>query len=717
MPGSTFSESWYQVADARVALLPTVKAQPQRYRGKPWVMLEDPYSQRYFRVTPEAHAFLKSLSTERSVDELWHEHALAHPDRVPGQDEVVRLLSQLHLSNLLHFKGQPHNDLIFERSRSMRRRESVGKLMAFLYVRVPLVNPDRWLDRLQPLLLRMTGPWAWALWWVVLLAGGATVIEHRDALAQHSQGMLAVSNLGWLYLSLTLVKVLHELAHAFVCKRYGAHVPTMGVMFLILTPLPYIDATATWSLRSKWQRAHVGAAGMLAELFIAAVGALVWAHTGDGLVHSVAFNVMVVGSVSSLLFNGNPLVRFDAYYILADLVEIPNLYQKGQQQWLYFANRWLLGLRNSMSPATDPSEWWWFTAYGAAAFFYRISITISIVMFVTDQWFGVGLLMAATTAFGMLVMPARKLISHLAGPALHGRRSRALTAVALLVGLLYLLLVWSPMPYAMRAPGVLEARNSSMIYSEVPGMMVELPARHGQALRRGDLIARLRNPDLELQLELSRLQRREIQAQQRLALLRMPADVAPLQQRLDVLDNRIKELEDIIAGLVLHAAHDGEWVAPQLHERLGGWLERGFALGEVIDRTHFRFTAVVEQDMAAQLFQAEQHTGGLRLHGQASQLIKAEQIGLVPYQRQKLASPALGFLGGGDVAVRPDDSSGTQTAEAFFEIHASIADTSLAMVSAYHGLSGVLRIDLPARPLYERAREALMQVLQKRYGL
>ena len=717
MAGATFSDSWYQVADARVALLPTVKVQYQRYRGEPWLVLEDAYSHRFFRVRQQAWAFLKALTTERTVDEVWRELAQACPQETPGQDEVVRLLSQLHLSNLLQFHGGAHHEAIYERGRRNRQRESLGKWMAFLFVRVPLLNPERLLDRLLPLVRLLTGSGAWLVWAAVVLAGLLTALQHHEALAQHGQGLLALSNLPWLYASLTLVKVLHELNHTFVCKRYGGQVPTLGVMFLIFTPLPYVDASASWGMRSKWQRAHVGAAGILAEFFLAALGALVWAHTGEGLLNSLAFNVMVVGSVSSLLFNGNPLVRFDAYYVLIDLVEMPNLYQKAQQQWLYYGSRWVLGQKTAAEPATDRTERSWFTVYGALAFVYRISISVSIVMFVLDQWFAVGLVMAATTAVALVVMPLRKLLAHLTGPALQRGRGRALAAVAALGLVGYLGIAVVPLPQRVRLPGVVQAHHGMVLYTETPGRLVELAARHGQTLRAGELIARLSNPDLELAITTTRLQVAEHEALARQALLRAPADVAPLERRIADLRQRLAELEGLAQRLEFRAAQDGEWVAPGLHERVDAWIERGQSLGEVVDRSRLRFSAVLSQPEAAELFSLRDLHGELRLVTQPGQTLEVGELTLLPYRRERLVSPALGFFGGGDVPVRADDASGTTTTEPFFEMHAEFADPRQAAAAAYQGLSGVLRLELPSRPLLTRATTALRQLLQTRYDL
>ena len=208
------------------------------------------------------------------------------------------------------------------------------------------------LDRWKGFIALMTSRGAMLVWLLVVLVGASSALQNLGALSDHSQGLFSLSNLPWLFVSLTGMKLLHEMGHAFVCKRYGGEVHAFGVMFLIMTPLPYVDTASTWGFKSRFQRAIVSAAGMMVELFLAAIGALVWSHTSAGIVNSLAYNVMVVGSVSSLLFNGNPLLRFDAYYILADLVDIPNLYQKAQQHWMYLGDRYVLGSAAAESPAT-----------------------------------------------------------------------------------------------------------------------------------------------------------------------------------------------------------------------------------------------------------------------------------------------------------------------------------------------------------------------------
>lgn len=717
MAGSTFSDSWHRLAEARVGLLPTVKVHKQLFRGRTWYVLREAYSQRFYRVSPAAYAFLARLTPERTVDETWHALLDEAPEQAPGQEEVGQLLSQLHVANLLYFRSQPDSDAIFERYRGQRRRELLAKLMAFLYVRAPLWNPDPWLEHMQPLGRVLLSRWAALLWLLTVTLGASAALQNGRALLDQSQGLFALSNLAWLYLCLAGLKTLHELGHAFVCKRYGGAVHTMGVMFLIFTPLPYMDASQAWSFRSRWERALVGAAGMIVELYLAAIGAVIWVNTGAGLINSLAFNVMIIGSVSSLLFNGNPLLRFDAYYILVDLIDIPNLHRKAQRQWLYFADRYLLGTPNARSPAEDRREWSWLTAYGALSFFYRLLISAAIVLFVLDRWFEIGIILVITYVFAFVILPIKQLIGYLAGPQLHRNRARAVLSVGLIAALLVVGLGWLPAPRSIKAHGVLEAVQSTSVNAPSGGILVDLKVRSGEVLEPGQVIAVLRNPELVHDIEITRQQLREAKLLRRRALQRSVADLAPLRRRMEVLDKRLAELKKRRQQLTVRAPHAGHWVAPKLHERLGSWIARGAPLGELIDLGRFRFTAVVSQEQADEIFRREISTGKLRLHGQSDVTLPVGHLELIPYQRRRLASPALGWMGGGEIAVSPKSESGTLAAESFYELHAMLPPQASERAVLLPGLSGRLRIALPDEPVYQQLYTALMQLLQKRYQL
>ena len=711
----TFSETWYRVSNAQLGLLPTVAVHKQRFRGQNWYVLRDTYTQRFFRISPQAYAFVSRLSPDRTVDEVWRECLELHPKDSPGQEDVLQVLGQLHHSNLLYYRTQPDSLTIFERYKQHRQRELMGKLLGFLYIRIPLWDPNDWLNRNRGLVSAMVS-WPMAvLFCLVVLGGVFAALQDTGRLFQQTQGMLSLDNLIWLYLCIAGMKVLHELGHGFVVKRFGGDVHTMGVMFLVFVPLPYMDATGSWSFRNRGARALVGAAGIIVELFLAAIGAMVWAVTGDGLLNSLAFNVMIIGSISSLLFNGNPLLRFDAYYVLSDTLDIPNLYQRASQQWFYFADRYLLGTPKVQSPARDRREWWWLTGYGVASFLYRLFIIAVILLFVADQWFAVGVLFAITSFIMLVVMPLHKLYKHLSGPGVYRNRRRALIATALAFLIPLALLAWMPVPNGIRAPGVLQAVDYTLVSAGTSGRLEAVEVRSGQWVEAGQVLLRLSNREVELELDVLRQQIVETSILRNQALGASAAEVAPLERRLQALREREAETERRIAQLEVRARHAGTWVAPTLHERVGSWFARGEMLGELTDNSQLRFLAVVSQEQASKLFGGLPAQAELRIHGQAGEVVQAEGLRLLPFQRQTLASAALGWQGGGPIPVAGDDPEGLRTLESFYEVEAALG-TALP-VRAYHGMTGWMRMPLAPEPLLMQARTFLMQLLQKRYQL
>jgi hypothetical protein len=255
------------------------------------------------------------------------------------------------------------------------------------------------------------------------------VVGSFSELIAQSADVLDPGNLIFLYLSFVVVKICHEFSHAFACKRFcrlkrsAGEVHSMGVMFLVLFPLPYVDASSAWSFRNKWHRAIVGMAGVLAELAVAAIAAIVWSQTSTGAVHIIAYNVIFIASVSTLLFNGNPLLRFDAYYVLSDLIEIPNLAVRARNYLYYVVKRYVWSLRRIQNPAYSLGERIWFLTYGPASTVYRIFISIRILLFLNNRlppaFFIIVPVVAIPAVIGWLLTPLSRFVRYLAtGPYL-----------------------------------------------------------------------------------------------------------------------------------------------------------------------------------------------------------------------------------------------------------------------------------------------------------
>jgi len=359
----TFSESWYRVAGLKPRLRSTVQVHRRYFRGQPTFVIEDPTSNQFFKCNASAYAFIGMLDGRRTVGEIWRICNEELGDWAPTQQEVVQLLGQLYAGNLIHAEMPPDAEGLFRRYRKRRMREVQGFLTNLLFIKIPLIDPDRFLERWVGVVGWLYS-WIGLILWVGLLAVGFYSLAGRwSDLFSQANGVLDPGNLPLLYLAAIIAKVFHEFSHAFACKRFGkiggtgGEVHVMGVMFLVFMPLPYVDASSAWAFRSKWHRTVVGMAGMMMELAIAAIAAVVWANTGQGqTVHAVAYNIMFLASVTTVLFNGNPLLRFDGYYILSDLIEAPNLHQRCRQYLYYLVRRYIYGVRSAHRRSTGSSS-------------------------------------------------------------------------------------------------------------------------------------------------------------------------------------------------------------------------------------------------------------------------------------------------------------------------------------------------------------------------
>ena len=716
MSETTFSESWHRVAGQRVCLQPAARVRRQNFRGERWFVIENPFTNEFFRLTPDAYEFIVRLHPSRTVDEVWRECLERFPARAPGQSEVLQLLSQLYFSNLLRYDRATDAAGLFERFKKRQRREWQSRLLNLMFTRFPLFDPDRFLVRALPVVGRFFSPFGALLWLVVVGWGLKVVADNWDAARQQSEGILAPANLPLLYVGMAIIKAIHELGHAFCTRKLGGEVHVMGVMLMIFTPVPYVDATAAWSLRSRWQRILVGSAGMIVELFFAALAVFLWAATGQGLLHSLAYNIMFVASVSTVVFNANPLLRFDGYYILSDLLEIPNLSQRSMQYLRFLAERWFFGLRKAESPARTRREAAWLPVFGLASGVYRVIVFGGILLVVADHFFLIGIVMAAVCFVSWVTVPAVKFVRYLAAsPRLDRHRPRAIAVSIGLLAVIVGVLQFLPLPSHFRAPGVLQARQWTQVVNEAAGTVAEILALPGDTVRAGQALVRFESPELAIELAQARANYLEIDTRLRAVLPHDIANLKPLRGMLESASNHVAKLESDVTALTVRARHDGRWVAPELMDSRHRWLPRGTPLGLVIDPASFQFTSTVKQEEAAALFRTRLHRAEIRLFGQVDEILETRSWSVIPGSQRVLPSPALGWHAGGEVATAVDDPKGLKAAEPFFEVRASVPSTNL--VAYLHGRSGKIRFDADWEPLLPRWIRSLRQLLQKRYQL
>lgn len=483
---------------------------PQKWQGREYQVIKDPITLRYFRFEEEELAILRMLdgtATAESVRARFEEKFA--PQRLTNP-ELYQLIAMLHRSSLVVADAAGQGEKLYGRHRASQQRERRQLLTNPLAIRFRGVDPDRFLTWLN----RWCG-WFFS-WPAVVVAGicglaalGLVVTGFETLLARLPafEEFFAGQNWIWLSLVLVLTKIAHELGHGLACKRFGGECNEMGLMFLVLMPCLYCNVSDCWMLPSKWKRAAIAAAGMYVELVLASCATLVWWFSQPGLIHQLSLNVMFVGSVSTLLFNINPLLKYDGYYILSDLVEIPNLRNKATTLLNRVTGSWFLGLENRPDPFLPTRHRWLFAAYAVAAPLYRWVIAFSIFWFL----YGVlkphglqviGQLLALMTAGSLVVLPAVQLFRFFSVPGRWWAVKKM--RLGLVSGLFLLALagaLFFPVPHRVRCCFFAQPSSATNVFVTVPGFVREIHVRSGEEVKQGQPLMTLENPDLVLLLE------------------------------------------------------------------------------------------------------------------------------------------------------------------------------------------------------------------------
>lgn len=714
--GKTLSDTWHRVARLSVSLRPTVIAHRQVFQGQSWVILRDRLSSDWYRVTPDAFHFLSRLDGVRTVEEIWNEALEADTERCLSQEEVVQLLGQLNLSNLLFAGATGSSASFFERFTKRKARERQALWMGILSIKLPLWDPDVALTRALPLIRFLFGRMGLLVYAVLLVLGLKAAVDGWDELFDQSAGLLAPSNLPLLYLGFLLSKTVHELSHAALCKRLGGEVHTLGVMLLVFAPMPYVDASTAWGFRSRLERVAVGFAGVAAELAVAAVAVLVWSNTAPGTLNALAYNVIFVASVSTVVFNLNPLLRFDGYHMLVDLLGLPNLFQRSRDQLKYLGQRFVLGIPHAQPAARTPSELWILPTYGVMSIVYWLLLMSTIVFFIAEEYLDLGVALALLLVVVTFVVPAWKFLGYLAkDPSISVHRGQAILRSGAVLGVLAILLLGVPVPDRVRVVGVVQANEAQEITSQTEGMLVEMLVRPGSQVTKGQPLARLENTQLPFELESMQMQLLAVQAQEVRAMASAPAELEAIAQQQRALEEGLAELKRRQNALIIRASATGTWSAPKLSEGLGQWVARGQSLGTITQSGNTRFVAVLPQ-VASHVLGGSIDRAEVRLRGQEEHNLVADALIVLPFEQGALPSPALGMAGGGLIAVT-SDPSGAVAAEPFFRIEGEISEEAARAlgVSMVHGRVGTLRLTLESQPLFAQWERDLRQFFQRRF--
>ena len=710
MAQSLFSPSWYRVA----ALTPKLRAHAQihrhQYRGETWYVLQDLSSERFHRFSPAAYFIIGLMDGKTPVQQIWDRALAQLGDDAVTQDEVVQLLGQLHAVDVMQCEVSPDTAELFRRREKQEQAKTVKRALSVFAWQIPLIDPDRLLDRFLPL-VRPFASWAgFMLWCVVVGAGLITAGAHWRELSENVlDRVLVPENLLVMWLVFPVLKLAHEFGHAFAVKTRGGEVHEMGVMIMVLTPVPYVDASSAWAFRSKWQRIMVGAAGMMVELFIASLALFLWLSAEPGVFRGVLYNVLLIAGISTVLFNANPLLRFDGYYILMDWLEIPNLRQRSTQYWAYLAERYLFGRREAEPPLATRGERAWFVGWSAASFVYRILIVVAILVFLGEQSLLLGVVFAVLTAATWFVVPGVKIVNYLlSSPRLRRVRRRALTA-SLIVAFGALAAVFMvPIPMRTIAQGVVWLPDERFVRVGADGFVDRVLAKQGGWVKPGEVLIEMSDVELATELKVLEARVRELDAKHReqAASDRVRAEIIDEERRFAA--QSLERGRERAGELVIKAKAEGEFVYPRASDASGRFLKKGELLAHVVSTDAIIVRAIVSQQDIDLVRNATRGVE-IRLAENVPQTIRASLKRVVPSATDQLPTAALGTQGGGAVAVDPSDRDGRKAMQRVFQVDVELPHGDRA---PRVGGRAYVRFDHGWEPLgvqwYRRARQLFL---------
>ncbi len=610
---------------------PDLTARRQTYLGKSYWVVKEPVGLNYFRFQDEEFAILNMLDGATSLDEIKQRFEAEFPPQKITLEELQQFLGMLHRSGLVIAAVPNQGRQLHTRRNERRRKEFLGAISNILCIRFKGFDPERILNRLYPKVQWLFNRWVFALSLVLIASALTLLIVQFDVFRSRLPGFyqfFSPTNALLLALTLGVTKICHEFGHGLSCKHFGGECHEMGVMILVLTPCLYCNVSDSWMLPSKWQRAAIGAAGMYVEVVLASIATFVWWFSEPGLLNYLALNTMFIASVSTLLFNANPLLRYDGYYILADLMEIPNLRQKATSILSRKMGELLLGIEPPEDPFLPQRNQVLFALYSVAAAVYRWFVLASILWFLYQVFKPyklqiIGQAIVAMSLYGLVAMPLYKLVKffYVPGRIDKVKKPRMYTSMAVIAALLAAVLL-VPLPHRVLCILEIQARDARPVYVDVEGRLESIDVAPGDRVEAGQQLAQLVNPNIDLEIARFRGEVEQYEAQLR-TLRRLgyrnreaAASIPQVQEALATVRERLREEEEHkarlrlvapVSGIVLpppevpHRREDSlgqlaSWSGTPLMERnWGATLESSVLFCRIGDPRQVEATLIVDQ--------------------------------------------------------------------------------------------------------------------------
>jgi len=662
---------------------------PTVIRQGHWVIIKNVITGGHIRLHRDLWLAVRQFEGNITVQEWVKAHAATF-----GDQRLLSVIAQLRRLAILNVESAQINI----ESTASRFFVRLNPLM----LRLALFNPTPLLNFLCRVTAFVSVRGFFTALSIVALSALYTLMMHWSAVIDFWQGIEARTQLWYVVILYPLTKFLHELAHGLALRRLGGEVPEAGISFLVLFPMPYIDATDAWSLHRK-PRMLVSAAGMLMDLLIACCGILIWSNLSSGVIANLAFTAALMGAVSILLFNANPLLKFDGYYLLEDALDSPGLARRSQAFYRYLFKRHVLNMHTSAPPVVARGEKLWLLAYGASGTLYRYFIAAVICIYLISILHELGVFLALFSLIPLFVFPAYRFLRFLfLSTELANLRIRAITVTAVL-GLFVVSFIFTvPLPSSTRTQGVVWVEKQAEVYAAQTGQLEEIFVNNGDVVKKGQPLMRLGSlalaSDLEQKLAAVRLARIDVGRYRQ----ENPSKAAVALITLRQSESEVEHATEQINKLTIRSPAHGRVAMGSGQISTGLQIPQGTLLAYVVDADERVIRAVVDQ---AALGSVE--SGILEVHVRLAQSMRSAlqaSVALqVPSCSHKLPSAALANTGFDGFDVDQIDAQGeVRTLEKVFHIELVFDDSTDELQQVPMGTRAYVTLQHAQEPLAHR---------------
>lgn len=715
----------------KVLLRQDLDITPQKYEGRTYYVVKDPVSLRYYRFKEQERFLLDLMDGDHTLEQAQKQFEQRfRPDRLTLED-LESFTSQLLQAGLAQNESPTAGRQLYDRMKKRRRQQMAQTFLNILYVKVPVFDPNKLLEKMLPPLRFIFTRWFLALSVLFMLSAIALVASRFDAFwakLPSAREFFTVQTMAYLWVALGLVKIIHEFGHGLSCKAFGGEVHEMGLLFLVLSPCLYCNVSDSWTLPSKWKRIVISAAGIYVELIIASFATWIWYFTSSGsFANSLSMSLMVVCSVSTIVFNANPLMRFDGYYVMADWLEIPNLRDRSNKYLQNLFTEYCLGMENQPEPYMATSRKILFVGYAVVSYVYRWVVTFSILVFMYSflKPYGLGAIsyLLGTGALATMVgWPGYRLgkFLHRRGRIPDMKAPRVWSTVAVLAAIVILCCT---IPLPTRVPHAVfwghgglamvqidPTQVSGIVVPERGGFLKELLVEDGQYVNKGDVLAVLDNPDLEIAYKVNMKQQKLCSEQMAeinranaapgIAAERLTADFISAKTKYDSYRLEERQLKEQLESLTLRAPQTGRVMRLLKKTEVGKMQEKGAPVCEVgNDQALQAITYVAPSDR--QLIK-KNDTGYLRIHGMGYNYWRATVVDVSSKEAEDVPQQ-MSQKAGGEVVTQQDPETHRERPQTQqYVVTVRIDDADPRIIQA--GVMGRVKLHGEPRTLFWRLK-------------